>query len=319
MNRGDNWEIMSDDLTYNDIDKIGDIQYQTIFSISESPFEFGLLYVGTDDGRVWTTDASGAGWSEITGELPQGKFISELVASRWDPDTVYAAQNGKREDDFRPYLWKSTDRGITWQDLATNLPSGPVNVVKEDPKNPNVMYAGTDIGAYVSMDGGATWEALSNGMPNTFVHDIVIHPENDILLAATHGRGVYALDVRPIQQLSEEIQARPLHVFEPEGVQMPRGRFGFFGGNRPTAALHVWMAEGGTYEVKIEDAEGKVVQTLEGSGIVGHNMIRWDLSVEGEGRSFAGFNIPPMADPGSYKITVESNGESAWVPIELTR
>jgi len=318
MNRGDDWEVMSDDLTYNDVDKIGDIQYQTIFSISESPFEFGRLYVGTDDGRVWTTDPDGTGWAEITGELPQGKFISELVASRWDPDTVYAAQNGKREDDFRPYLWKSTDRGTTWQDLAENIPSGPLNVVKEDPKNPNVLYAGTDLGAYVSMDGGAHWEALSNGMPNTFVHDIVIHPEKDILLAATHGRGVFALDVRPIQQLSEEIQAQPLHVFEPEAVQMPRGRFGFFG-SRPTAALHVWMAAAGDYEVKVENAEGEVVQTFTGDGISGHNMILWDLTVDGEGRSFGGRRFPPTASAGSYRVTIEANGSSAWVSLELAR
>jgi len=318
MNRGDDWEVMSEDLTNNDVDKIGDIQYQTIYSISESPFEFGLLYVGTDDGRVWTTDASGTGWAEITGELPQGKFIAELVASRWDPDTVYAAQNGKRDDDFRPYLWKSTDKGGSWIDLAANIPSGPINVIKEDPKNPNVLYVGTDIGAYVSIDAGEHWEALSNGMPNTFVHDIVINPENDILLAATHGRGVYALDVRPIQQLSEEIRAEDLHVFEPDAVRMPRGRFGFFLA-RPSAAFHVWMAEGGDYEVKIENADGEVVQTLTGTGIGGHNMIVWDLTIDGEGRSFGGRRFPPTASVGGYRVTIEANGASAWVPLELSR
>jgi photosystem II stability/assembly factor-like uncharacterized protein len=316
MNRGDSWEVMSDDLTHNDLDKIGDIQYQTIYSISESPFEFGLLYVGTDDGRVWTTDDSAGGWAEITGELPQGKFIAELVASRWDPDTVYAAQNGKRDDDFRPYLWKSTDKGGSWIDLAANIPSGPINVIKEDPKNPDVMYVGTDIGVYVSIDGGEHWEALPNGMPNTFVHDIVINPENDILLAATHGRGVYALDVRPIQQLSEEVRSEDLHMFQPDDVLLRRARFGFSGA-RPSAAFHIWMAEAGDYDVKIENADGEVVRTLSGEGIGGHNMVVWDLAVVGEGRSFGGRRFPPTASVGSYRVTVEANGASASVQLEL--
>jgi photosystem II stability/assembly factor-like uncharacterized protein len=319
MNQGEDFEVMSDDLTYNEVDKIGDIQYQTIYSIAESPFEFGTLYVGTDDGRVWSTDSSG-GWSEITGELPQGKFISEIVASRWDPDTLYAAQNGKREDDFRPYLWKSTDRGGTWIDIADALPSGPVNVIKEDPKNPNVMYVGTDIGVYVTIDGGATWEALPSGLPNTFVHDIVIQPEEDILLAATHGRGVFALDVRPIQRLSDEIMGNAVHMFAPENVSMPRGRFGGFGGGgRPTAAFHVWMAMAGDYSVSIASVDGEVVQTLSGAGIEGHNMIVWDLSVEGEGRSFGGRRFPPTAQPGEYTVTIEANGETASVPLGLLR
>ncbi len=316
MNRGDDWEVMSDDLTYNDVDKIGDIQYQTIFSITESPFEFGQLYVGTDDGRVWATDGAAGDWTEITGELPQGKFISELVASRWDRDTLFAAQNGKRDDDFRPYLWKSTDRGGTWIDLAAQLPSGPINVIKEDPKNPNVLYVGTDLGAYVSIDGGETWEALSNGMPTTFVHDIVIHPEKDILLAGTHGRGVYALDVRPIQALSAEIMGQPLHVFEPEDVTLPRGRFG---APRSTAAFHAWMATPGEYGVEIVDGDGEVIRSWSGSGIAGHNMIVWDLVVDGEPQMRFGREFPPTAEPGTYTARIRAGGAESEASFEVAR
>jgi len=107
-------------------------------------------------------------------------------------------------------------------------------------------------------------------------------------------------------------------VFEPEAVQMPRGRFGFFG-FRPTAALHVWMAAAGDYEVKVENAEGEVVQTFTGDGISGHNMILWDLTVDGEGRSFGGRRFPPTASAGSYRVTIEANGSSAWVSLELAR
>ncbi len=318
MDRGEDFEAISEDLTYNDVDQIGDIQYQTIYSITESPFEFGRLYAGTDDGRVWSSDPAGA-WSEITGELPQGKVISELVASKWDPDTLFAAQNGKRDDDFTPYLWKSTDRGGTWIDLASALPSGPINVIKEDPKNPNVLYVGTDYGAYVSIDNGETWEALSHGMPTTFVHDITISEETDILVAGTHGRGVYALDVRPIQGLTDEVVAAGRHMFEPESVQMPRGRFAFFQGGGSTAGLHVWMASDGDYTVTVADASGETVHTFTGAGSEGHNFIEWNLQVEGESRTVFGFEVPPMASPGDYNVTIDANGASASAPLTLVR
>ena len=202
MDRGDSWERISPDLTYNDPAKYGDIPYQTIFSIAESPFTFGQIYVGTDDGRVWRTDDSGANWSEINRGLPYQKWVAELVASKYTDGTVYMAQNGKRDDDFAPYLWKSTDFGETWTSIVGNLPSGPVNVIKEDPENPNVLYVGTDLAAYVTLDGGNTWDVLGGNLPSTFVQDMIVHPRDDILVAATHGRGMWALDIRPIRAAS---------------------------------------------------------------------------------------------------------------------
>jgi len=129
------------------------------------------------------------------------------VASQYDAGTVYMAQNGKRHDDFAPYLWKSTDHGHTWQNIAANIPSGPINVIREDPKDRNILYVGTDLGVYVSTDGAATWNILNNGLPTTYVHDLVIHPRDDIMVIATHGRGMYAMDVRPIRNPEEEVQA----------------------------------------------------------------------------------------------------------------
>ena len=114
------------------------------------------------------------------------------------------SQNGKRHDDFAPYLWKSVDFGKTWQDITANIPSGPINVVREDPKNPNVLYVGTDLGVYVTVDGGQKWHVLANNLPTTFVHDLVIHPRDDIMVIGTHGRGVYALDVQSIQNFGKE-------------------------------------------------------------------------------------------------------------------
>ncbi len=200
LDQGNGFERISDDLTYNDPAKLGDISFQTITTISESPLEFGVIYVGTDDGKVHVTRDSGTTWSEIMYGIAEHRWISRVEASRFEKGTVYMSQNGKRHDDFAPYLWKSTDYGKTWKNITANIPSGPINVVREDPKNAKVLYVGTDLGVYVSVDGGEDWHVLANQLPTTFVHDLIIHPRDDIIVIATHGRGMYAMDARPIQK-----------------------------------------------------------------------------------------------------------------------
>lgn len=320
MDRGDTWERLSDDLTYNELDKIGDIPYQTIFSISESPLKFGLVYVGTDDGRVWVTGQGELGWTEITGELPRGKFIAEIVASKYDESTVFMTQNGKRDDDFKPYLWMSTDYGTTWQDIAANIPSGPVNVIKEDPKNSNVLYVGTDLGAYASVDRGVTWHSLPLNMPDTFVQDMIIHPRDDILVAATHGRGMWALDVRPIQQLTAEVQEAPLHLFDIESVQLPQRRQGFFGGGGVSTPMYYWLAATTTVNIVVKDGEGKVIKTLEGSGDAGLNTASWNLSLDdAPAPRPGGFRRPNLAAPGTYTVVVTAGEAAAEGSVTVRR
>lgn len=192
--RGNTWERISPDLTYNDINKIGDISYQTIFALSESPIKFGLLYAGTDDGRLHVTKNGGQDWKEILNGLPQNKWISRVVASKYQLNRVYMTQNGKRDDDFQVYIWKSEDYGENWEDISGNIPLGPVNVIREDIRNPNILYAGTDIGVYISKDEGKTWEILGD-LPSCYVHDIAIHPRDNVMVIATHGRGMFALDL----------------------------------------------------------------------------------------------------------------------------
>ena len=193
--RGDTWERISPDMTTNIQSELGDIPYQTIFSISESPLKYGLVYVGTDDGKVHVTKDGGKTWKEIMKGLPYRKWVSRIVASAFDMSTVYMTQNGKRDDDFAAYVWKSTDCGENWKDISANIPLGPVNVIREHPGNRNVLYVGTDIGVYVTSDGGKTWNVLGENLPSTFVHDLIIHPRDNILVIATHGRGMWAMDV----------------------------------------------------------------------------------------------------------------------------
>ncbi len=200
MNRGDDWTRISPDLSYNDPEKLGDIPHQVISSLSESPLKFGLVYAGTDDGRVHVTKNSGDEWTEIIAGLPEKKWVSRLVASAYDEATVYLAQNGKRDDDFTAYLFRSKDFGSTWEDISAGIPSGPINVIKEDPKNGDILYVGTDLGVYVTTDGAKTWNVLGSGLPITFVHDLIVHPRDNIMVIATHGRGMYALDVKSVQE-----------------------------------------------------------------------------------------------------------------------
>jgi photosystem II stability/assembly factor-like uncharacterized protein len=200
MNRGDEWEQISPDLTYNDPEKQGNISYATISSLSESPVTFGLVYVGTDDGRVHVTRNSGKDWTEILDGLPKNKWVSRVVASKYDEGTVYLTQNGKRDNDFQVYVYRSRDFGKTWEDISAGIPGGPVNVITEDPVNRNVLYVGTDLGVYVSVDSAKTWQVLGSGLPITFVHDLVIHPRDNIAVIATHGRGMFTFDVKPIQK-----------------------------------------------------------------------------------------------------------------------
>jgi photosystem II stability/assembly factor-like uncharacterized protein len=207
LDRGGTWEKISPDLTYNTKEEMGDIPFHTIFAVSESPLKFGLIYVGTDDGKVHVTKDSGKTWQEITSGLPYQKWVSRVVASAYDLATVYMTQNGKRDDDFTSYVWKSTDYGKTWVSIAGNIPLGPVNVIREDPVNKDILYAGTDGGVYVTTDGGKTWNTLGANLPSTYVHDLIIHPRDNIIAVATHGRGVWLMDANPVNN-KDKMQMR---------------------------------------------------------------------------------------------------------------
>jgi len=208
MNKGDTWERISPDLTYNDPAQQGQwpyaIPYATITAVDESPFKFGLIYAGTDDGRVWVTQNGGGAWTEITAGLPYNKHVWKIVASKYDQATVYIALVGRHDDDFNPYIFRSTDHGKTWASIAANIPGGPVNVVREDPKVKGILYAGTDTGVYVSRDSGATWSVLGSGLPTSYVWDIAVHPRDNALVIATNGRGMWIVDdLAPVQNAAK--------------------------------------------------------------------------------------------------------------------
>ena len=208
LDRGDTWERISPDLTYFNPAETGDIPYHTITSISESPLKYGLIYVGTDCGRVSVTRDGGKNWKEITEGLPYQKWVSRLVASQHELGTVYLTQQGRFDDDFVPYVWMSRDYGKTWIDISKAIPLGPVNVIREDPIDKNILYLGTDLGVYVSKDRGKTWNVLGGNLPSTYVHDLIIHPRDNMIVIATHGRGMWVLDADPVNEKPKKARRR---------------------------------------------------------------------------------------------------------------
>ncbi len=216
MNRGKNWEEISGDLSKGS--KEGNVAYGTITCISESPFRFGMLYVGTDDGLAHMSRNGGENWINISDGLPGGLWVSEVLASRQEENRVYICLNGYRKDDFTSYIYMSDNQGQDWKDISSNLPDAPVNTLVEDPFNANLLFAGTDIGLFASLDRGQRWEVFQNGIPNVAVHDLVIQDKAGHLLVGTHGRSIYLADISDLEQLSQDVMASKLHIFPLEDI-----------------------------------------------------------------------------------------------------
>jgi photosystem II stability/assembly factor-like uncharacterized protein len=196
--RGDRWDRISPDLTDNNRAQMGQnpsaIPYQTIVAIAESPKKKDLLYVGTDDGRLHTTIDGGKEWTDLTSRLPVRRWISRLVPSSHAEGTIYVTQRGREDDDFAAYVYRSTDFGRTFRSLTNNIPAGPVNVIREDPRNADILYVGTDFGAFVSTNGGARWEVLGGNLPSGQVSDLQIDTRHNLVVISTYGRGLWVLD-----------------------------------------------------------------------------------------------------------------------------
>ena len=192
QNRGDTWQAISPDLSDPGGGERAAVPFGTVTMLSESPMQEGLLYAGTEGGSLHVTKDGGERWAEVTGgtALPR-KWISRVIASQHVKPRVYLSHTGFREDDFERYLFASEDFGRTWRSIGANLPAEPVNVIREDPADPQILYVGTDLGVYVSTDRGKRWHSLCKNLPTTPVHDLVIHPREREIIIGTHGRSVF--------------------------------------------------------------------------------------------------------------------------------
>ena len=324
LNRGDNWMAVSPDLTTQPgPEKQGNVPYGTITTISESPLRPGLLYVGTDDGRVWVTRNDGAEWTEIGRGLPR-KWISRVIASSHAAGTAYVTLTGYRENDYTPYIFKTADFGATWQPIAAGLPDEQVNVIREDLRSAAMLYIGTDQGGvYVSKNAGASWVSMSANLPPAPVHDIAIHAREREMVIATHGRSIFKVDLVPVQELSEAITAGSIHLFPTRPAMLPQSRD--YGGDwaletRRPAAFTYSLKSAGPVSLRILDEKGQVVLAREEQGRAGINVAAWDLLVSG------GYLSPAVLGPGAkligsgeYRIELQSGAAKASGTLTVQR
>jgi hypothetical protein len=303
----------------------------SITTLAESPVRAGLLWAGTDDGVVQFSADGGKTWKNVTDRIPgparKGR-ISRVEPSHRDAGTVHVSLDRHQDDDFAPFLYVSRDFGETWKSIAGGLPTvGWINVVKEHPKNPAVLFAGTETGLFVSLNGGTEWTRFTHSFPTVPVDDLVIHPRENDLVVGTHGRAIYVLDdISPLSGLTAEVAASELHLFPPRpAVILQRWKHEsysaqrvFAGPNPPAGAIltyHVKTAAPARATITIRDAAGAVMRTLEGPGDAGLNRVVWDL--RSGAPAALGEQRGPFVVPGTYTVTVRAAGRDSTATVKV--
>ena len=284
MNQGNSFDVISGDLTTGG--KKGDVPYGTLTTISESPFQFGLIYTGSDDGYINMTNNSGDVWNRISDNLPQGLWVSRVVASQHKKSRVYATLNGYRNDDFKAYVYMSDDYGKTWKDISSNLPNtAPVNVIKEDTENENLLFLGTDNAVYASFNNGGKWEAFAKGLPAVAVHDLVVQPEAKDLVVGTHGRSIYKADISGLQK-HNSIGTKAIVVFDTEEIRSNRrwgmsfGSFSFF----PETTIGFYSNAKAKLGINILSEGGALLNSIPVDADAGYNYATYDITMTDAGK-----------------------------------
>jgi photosystem II stability/assembly factor-like uncharacterized protein len=322
LNRGDKWEALSKDLTLGKPGPSSEFGH-TLTALAESPVKAGVLWAGTDDGRLHVTRNGGGDWIEVgekIPDLPSERWISRVECSHFEPGTSYVAIDRHRNDDRKPYLFKVTDYGVTWVSITGDLPAeGPVRVVREDLQNKQLLFAGTEFGLYVSLNGGVNWQRLKTGLPTVAVHDLVIHPRDRDLVIGTHGRGIYVLDVAPLENWPAKLLDAPAHLFDvkPATLFQYHGSRGLGSGKNYAApnpaygaTITYYLREKPVTPVRltIVDAVGNVVATLNAAQEAGLHRAIWNLRGTAESGPLRSV---PSVTPGDYAVKLEI-GDSTW-------
>lgn len=287
MNQGKSWEKISEDLTSGA--KEGNVAFGTITTISESKFQFGLLYTGSDDGKIHVSRDGGVSWQLIsspeTSGLPQNLWVSRVVASSHKKERVYVTLNGYRNDNFESYVFVSEDFGNTWTAISNRL-SQAVNVIVEDSANENILYVGTDNGLFISIDKGSTWQNFSNGMPKVAVHDLKIQAKAKELIVGTHGRSIYKIDLSKGQELTYEILAKNIHLFKmndrTKSERWGSQNYAWEEAKSPSQEIWLYSNGDGMVNLIITNESGLMVHTQKVSVIKGLNSITYDYSLTKE-------------------------------------
>ena len=334
--RGDRWQAISPDLTTRDPDIILTTGSSaetagTVVSLAESPLVEGMIWAGSDDGLVHVTQDGGKTWKDVTPRAVDGRYIAKIEPSRRDAYTAYVAVDGHRSDRFDVILLMTDDAGRSWRSIAGDLPAGaPPKVVREDPKNPDVLYVGTERGAYVTIDRGGHWIRLNaDSLPTVPVDDLKIQSRAMDLVAGTHGRSAWVLDdISAISQLTPEIVASDFHVFDPQpGVPRRRLPFGglwgdqmFIAQNPPVgAAIQCWISAPGDepVSVSIKNGQDVEVRSLSAPAKPGINRVLWDLQADPKQRLGTPHPMTEFVPAGEYEVTVSHGDDTATVSLTV--
>ncbi len=307
----------------------GRINHCTITTIAESPVKKGVIWCGTDDGCVQITQDEGKTWTNVVKNikgLPLHIWCSRIEASHFDVGTAYASFDGHQTDDYEPYVFKTTDFGKTWKPTKGNLPFGWVRVVREDLKNKNLLFVGTEFGIFASLDGGIGWFSLKNNLPTVTVYDIAIHPRTNDLIIGTHGRGVWIMDdISFLQEMTPEVLAKDSHLFGVSpatavymsSIRDPFSRPGFAGKNRPfglTITIYTKAEPKEQPKAIVTDAQGRLVFETKFLKKAGLQRFTWNLMFvpEKDGKKITPPSavgvLFPLASPGEYTVTLEVDG-----------
>jgi photosystem II stability/assembly factor-like uncharacterized protein len=311
--RGDSWQRLGQDLTTGvERDKLpilgkvpdkdtlsrhdGVQNYPCATTVAESPVRAGILWVGTDDGNLQVTRDDGKTWTNVVDKIPglkRGAYVAKVETSHRDEGTAFVAFDNHRSDDFSIYLYMTTDFGRTWKRIADGIPetAGTVHVVREDPKNANLLFAGTEFGLFVSFDRGAKWERMKNGLPTVPVDDIQIHPREHDLILGTHGRSIWIMDdIEPLEEMSDSVASSDAHLFDMRaGITWHIANFRAFTGTREFIAANPPYGAIVNYSLKskvdgkdpvkitVTDKAGNRVREMTGPAEAGVNRVEWDL------------------------------------------
>ena len=330
VDRGDRWKVISPDLT-----AMPELPNTAIVSIDESPLIPGIIWGGTNDGNVYLTKDDGVHWTLMNDNMPQAPknyWVKRVEASNHVPGRVYVVFDGHRNDDQNPYIYVTEDFGKSWKKISNNLPEGSVYVVREDYKNPDLLFAASEFAVYVSLNRGQTWSRFMNGLPTVPIHDLYIHPRDYDLIAGTHGRGAWIVDnITPLQQITPEIREKEVHLFDvrpavqwAKAYEWPWFSDKEFKKANPPAGSNIFYQLKNdvpeSVEIEISDITGKVIRNLRGPKEAGIHKVLWDFRINppkkskdtsGQTDQFSSRRqIIPMVGPGEYLVRLKTGDKT---------
>ena len=312
---GDTWKVISPNLTYSSVKTKKSFAAGAVI---ESRIEKGLLYAGTNRGAFWVSKDDGAYWEENSKGLANN-YIRSICPSRFVKERVYMSMTGINYDDLHRYLYVSENYGATWKNISEGLPDEPVNVVLEDLTDEDILYVGTIRGVFISMDRGATWAYFGKNMPSAAIADIEINEATMDLIVATHGRGIFKLNLQPLHQMNKLNWPKQDYLFEIPAAQLPWYNSN---GGEPDyrtverAPISFWLNEAAHVTLSIKTEDNKEVWSIPFEGKKGFNQYRWDLVVERVKSNYAYFiHYDRFLKAGKYQITLATKGKTLAQPF----